>query len=99
MSSEDLSFVCEICGLKVRDKEKSIRVVVDTCVSDGEGGGASGDEDYEIVLSVFHRDCAIVTSSSRDCDAIPYIMEAREAVSEILSSGIFISRSEEYGKN
>lgn len=76
----DLSFTCEICGQQISRGEPTIRVVAETCISDGIGGGAKVEDDVEIVFTIFHKECVMATYASRECDVIAYICEAREVV-------------------
>ena len=69
---------CEICGQKINRGEHTIRVVAETCISDGEGGGDKGED--EIVFTVLHLECVKATYASRECDVIAYISEAREVI-------------------
>lgn len=79
--SDELLFTCEICGIRVVSGERTVRISSETCISDGFGGGYQGENDCEIVLSVFHAECVSGTMQSRECDVINYIAEAREVVS------------------
>lgn len=77
---EDLSFSCEICGKKIIRGEHTIRVVAETCISDGTGGGDKREDGTEIVFAVLHLECVKATYASRECDVIAYISEAREVI-------------------
>lgn len=78
-SAGDMVFVCEICGRVVGSGDRAARIAVETCLSDGRGGSIQTDE--EVVLAVFHADCVAETRRQRGCDVVPYVEEAREAVS------------------
>jgi len=76
----DLSFTCQICGQSISRGEHTIRVVAETCISDGIGGGSKQTDGSEVVFSVFHMECVCATYASRECDVIAYISEAREVI-------------------
>jgi hypothetical protein len=52
------------------------------CTSDGLGGGTKRPDDEEVIFAVFHAKCVLETYASRDCDVVPYVIEAREVLSE-----------------
>jgi hypothetical protein len=72
-------FLCEVCGELVKPGDKSARISADLCVSDGQGGWTAPPDD-EVVFAVFHTECVLVTYAARDCDAVPYLSEARELI-------------------
>ena len=78
MSNNELEFTCEICGQRIANGVRAIRVLAETCVSDGQGGGLGAEN--EVVFAVFHAECVASTYSARECDAISYILEAREVI-------------------
>lgn len=78
--SNDLIFVCEICGQEIVPGTRTARVLAQTCVSDGHGGGSQTPEDHEVVFAVFHTECVASTFSARECDVVAYVAEAREVI-------------------
>jgi hypothetical protein len=78
--SDDLIFVCEICGQKIGPGTRTARVLAQTCVSDGHGGGMQTSEDHEVIFAVFHAECVASTYSARECDVVAYVAEAREVI-------------------
>jgi hypothetical protein len=78
----DLSFRCELCGDPINSGDRTIRVAAEMCTSDGLGGGTKRPDDEEVIFAVFHAKCVLETYASRDCDVVPYVIEAREVLSE-----------------
>ena len=78
----DLSFRCELCGDPINFGDRTIRVAAEMCTSDGLGGGLKQVNDDEVVFAVFHAKCVAETYASRDCDVIPYVIEAREVLTD-----------------
>jgi len=80
--SQDLNFRCELCGDLINFGDRTIRVAAEMCTSDGLGGGLRQEDDDEVVFAVFHAKCVAETYASRDCDVVPYVVEAREVISQ-----------------
>lgn len=81
---EALDILCEVCGQHVRAGDRSARVSAELCTSDGLGGGVVQEDDVEIVLAVFHAECVLGTYAVRECDAVPYLSEARELIDGVV---------------
>jgi len=70
----DDALVCGICVEEIWPGERVVRISADICDSEE----VFCDESLE--FAVFHSLCVLETFRSKDCDEVPYIEEAREAM-------------------
>lgn len=73
MSSE-LTVVCEICGEDINDGERVVRIAAEAGVSEQVFPKET------LVFGEFHAECVVDTFRDDNCDEVPYIEEAREAI-------------------
>jgi len=66
--------ICELCGDEILAGDRIVRIAADTC----EASDVVATE--SLVLGVFHASCVVETYRDEECDYVPYVEEAREAI-------------------
>ena len=69
-----LDFVCEICGEDIEDGDRIVRIAAEACTTNELFPRES------LVFGQFHASCVVDTFRDGDCNDVPYIEEAREAI-------------------